>query len=143
MAVRVKLRIKRNSKIVDTVALVNSGFETPTPQLLVPIPIAELLEFWPPKENALVLEYDTAGGPLQVWVYMNAVEVSVIVEDLPEKYVKSDLVVSPIADEVLISDMLASALEIAVEDFGKGLWRFRWEPKDKLRKSEKPLRYRK
>jgi len=26
-------------------------------------------------------------------------------------------------------------LEIAVEDFAEGLWRFRWEPKEKLRRS--------
>jgi len=40
-----------------------------------------------------------------------------------------------VADELLISDMLAEELEIAVESFGRGLWRFRWE--QKLRKSEK------
>jgi len=31
--------------------------------------------------------------------------------------------------------MLAEELEIAVESFGRGLWRFRWEPKEKVRKS--------
>jgi hypothetical protein len=31
-----------------------------------------------------------------------------------------DLVISPLADEPLISDMLAGSLEIAVEDFAKG-----------------------
>jgi hypothetical protein len=48
-----------------------------------------------------------------------------------------DLVISPLADEPLISDMLAGSLEIAVEDFAKGFWRFRWEPKEKIRESVK------
>ena len=45
------------------------------------------------------------------------------------------MVISPLADEPLISDRLAGALEIAVEDFAEGLWRFRWEPLSKLRRS--------
>jgi hypothetical protein len=51
------------------------------------------------------------------------------------KEVEVDIVVSPIADEPLISDMLAEELEIAVESFGRGLWRFRWE--QRLRQSER------
>jgi len=45
--------------------------------------------------------------------------------------------VSPLADEPLISDLLADELEIAVESFGRGLWRFRWEPPGKLQASER------
>jgi hypothetical protein len=37
----------------------------------------------------------------------------------------------------LISDILAGRPEIAVEDFAEGLWRFKWEPIEKLRRSEK------
>lgn len=48
---------------------------------------------------------------------------------------ETDIIVSLIADEALVSDMLVEELEIAVESFGKGLWRFKWE--QKLRKSEK------
>ena len=51
------------------------------------------------------------------------------------KEVEVDIIVSPLAEEPLISDMLAEELEIAVESFGRGLWRFRWEPKEKARKS--------
>lgn len=39
----------------------------------------------------------------------------------------TDIIVSPLADE----------LGIAVESFGRGLWRFTWEPKEKLRESER------
>jgi hypothetical protein len=36
MGVRVKVRIVIGGKEIETTALVNSGFETDTPQLLVP-----------------------------------------------------------------------------------------------------------
>ncbi|RLG85491.1 MAG: hypothetical protein DRO15_07435 [Thermoprotei archaeon] len=55
---------------------------------------------------------------------------------IPE--VEADIVISPLADEVLLSDKMISELQIALEDVGRGLWRFRWEPKDKLRRSEPP-----
>ena len=61
--------------------------------------------------------------------------VKVLTEDSESKEVLTDVIVSPTADEPLISDMLAEELEIAVESFGRGLWRFRWE--QKLRKSER------
>ncbi|MGB9729581.1 MAG: hypothetical protein ACP5GU_07450 [Thermoprotei archaeon] len=59
-----------------------------------------------------------------------------IAEGSRERKVKADVIISPLADESLINDKLADELEIAVESFGKGLWRFRWEPKKKLRRSE-------
>ncbi len=58
-----------------------------------------------------------------------------VTEESSSKEVDADLVISHLADEPLISDALAGALEIAVEDIAKRLWRFRWEPKKKLRKS--------
>ena len=62
-------------------------------------------------------------------------KVSVVAEDVQPKEVEVDLVISTMADEPLISDKLAGALEIALEDVAEGLWRFRWEPKEKVRKS--------
>ncbi|MBS7606000.1 hypothetical protein KEJ31_06850 [Candidatus Bathyarchaeota archaeon] len=64
-------------------------------------------------------------------------KIRVVAEGAHEKDVIADIVVSPLADEPLINDKLADELEIAVESFGKGLWRFTWEPKERLRKSEK------
>ena len=66
--------------------------------------------------------------------YPRSAYVSVMCEDVVPKEVEVDIVVSPIADEPLIGDMLAEELEIAVESFGRGLWRFRWE--QRLRRSE-------
>jgi len=53
-----------------------------------------------------------------------------------------DLVISLIADEVLLSDKAISEFQIALEDVGRGLWRFRWEPKEVLRRSEPPKIWR-
>ncbi len=59
--------------------------------------------------------------------------------DAESTRVKVDLVISPLADEPLISDALAEMLEIVVEGFWRGLWRFRWEPSGKVRESERYL----
>ncbi len=135
MAVRLRLRIRgKSGKSVETIALLNSGFEAPTPQLLIPVGLARNLELWPP-ENAYEVILDTAGGPLRAWLYPRSAYVSVVCEDVKPKEVEVDIIISPIADEPLISDMLAEELEIAVESFGRGLWRFRWE--QRLRVSEK------
>ncbi|MDK6028177.1 hypothetical protein QPL79_02205 [Ignisphaera sp. 4213-co] len=67
-AVRLKLRIRIGNKAIETIALLNSGFEAPTPQLLIPISIAKALGLWPP-EDAIEVTLETAGGPLKAWFY--------------------------------------------------------------------------
>lgn len=138
MVVRVKIRIVRNEKVVETSALANSGYETETPQLLIPIRVAQLLGLWPPGGEAEETEFETAGGPLRVWIISRACKVSVLTQDVKSPEIEADIVISPLADEILLSDKMISELQIALEDVGKGLWRFRWESKDKLRRSEPP-----
>lgn len=137
MAVRVRLRLSREDKVIDAVALVNSGYEADSPQLMVPIEVARGLGLWPPPPSAREEVFETAGGPLRVWVLRRSATVQALAGDVTSRIVEVDVVVSPLADEPLISDMLAGELEIAVEDFAKGLWRFRWEPAERLRASEK------
>ncbi len=139
MVVRVRLRIVRDDKVIETSALANSGYEAETPQLLVPIKLAEKLSLWPPSGEVKESEFETAGGPLKVWVVPRACRVKVISEDIEGPEVVGDIVISPLADEVLICDKMISELQIALEDVGRGLWRFRWEPKDRLRRSEPPI----
>jgi hypothetical protein len=43
MAVRVRVRISAGDRSLETIALVNTGYEVETPQILVPIPAAEVL----------------------------------------------------------------------------------------------------
>jgi hypothetical protein len=132
-AVRLRLRIRVDEKSVEVIALLKSGYEAPTPQLLVPVDVARALGLWPPEGGREVV-LETAGGPLRAWFYPRRALVKVVTEDAESREVLTDIVVSPIGNEPLISDMLAEELEIAVESFGRGLWRFRWE--SALRKSE-------
>ena len=138
MAVRIRLRIRSRTtgRELRAVALVNSGFETVKPQLLVPIKVAELLGLWPqiPRDYT-VKDYMTAGGPVRMHVLVDEVEVSVDVE-LSANPVISDLVISPFEEEILVSDKLAGKLGIVVYDFAEGIWRLQTDPEAVRRRSE-------
>jgi hypothetical protein len=137
MAVRIKLKLKSRttSRELRVNALVNSGFETLRPQLLVPVRVAEYLGLWPiiSREYA-VKDYMTAGGPVRMYLLMDEVEVSVDVE-YASNTVVSDLVISTIEDEVLISDKLAGRLGVVVYDFAEGIWRLNTDPENVRRRS--------
>lgn len=137
-----KVRLQRGEKIVETTALANSGYEAETPQILIPVEAAKLLGLWPPSHGVEESVFETAGGPLRVWIAASACKVKVVVPDRETNEVVADIVVSPLADEVLLSDKIISELEIALEDVGRGYWRFTWEPKEKLRRSEPPKRWK-
>jgi len=141
MAVRVRLRVEGGGRVREVVALVNSGYEADTPQLMIPVRLARELGLWPPPPDAREELFDTAGGPIRVWVVRRAAKVKVVTEDAESDPVEADLVISHLADEPLISDVLAGKLGIAVEDFLEGLWRFRWEPKEKARRGERPTAF--
>ena len=68
MAVRVRLAVRNREAGAELhlVALVNSGFETETPQLLLPVRAARELGLWPIGAGARRATYDTAGGPVGV-----------------------------------------------------------------------------
>ncbi|OYT47307.1 MAG: hypothetical protein B6U85_05610 [Desulfurococcales archaeon ex4484_42] len=138
MAVRVKLRIRSRvtSRSIEASALVNSGYETIKPQLLVPVKVAELLGLWPSiPRHYIVREYMTAGGPIKNYVLEDEVYVNVIVEYNTEPVI-ADLVISTVEDEILISDKLAGRLGIIVYDFAEGVWKLRSDPENIKRKSE-------
>ncbi|MEM2528672.1 MAG: hypothetical protein QW438_03575 [Ignisphaera sp.] len=46
-------------RAIEMVALLNSGFEAPTPQLLISIDMAKALDLWPP-EDAYEVILETA-----------------------------------------------------------------------------------
>ena len=140
MAVRVRLAIRNRETgaLAELAALVNSGFETETPQLLLPVAAARELGLWPLRPEAVSATYDTAGGPVSVWVYPRALSVRVLVEDVEAPEVIADAVISTVEREALISDKLMSVLQIAIEDAGEGLWRFRFEGLGRLRRSVGP-----
>ena len=140
MAVRVKLRIRslRSSREVTSPALVNSGFEAETPQLLVPRRLAVELGLWPPPDDAYLVEVGTAGGPVRNYLVPSAAEVVVDAGDRVVGPVKCDVMISNLEYEVLISDRLGGELGIVILDL-RGKWRFRDE--DIVRETEAPRRW--
>jgi hypothetical protein len=136
MGVRVRLRVRYGSASVDLVALVNTGYETDVPELLVPVAVAMSLGLWPRlPDNTIVETYKTASGLMRVY-RVGGANVSLLVEGSEVRSTKAYIVISEYADEALISDQLASELGIVIEDPGKGLWRLRGE--SLVRRSEEP-----
>ena len=136
MPVRIRIRIESDSgRSVLTPALINSGYEAEQPELMVPLALAQELGLW----GRAVEEYArTPVGIGKVYVVCKRARVQVVTEDRESAPVDVCVLVSEFEREVLISDYLAGELEIAVEDFAEGLWRFRWEPKERVGASARP-----
>jgi len=136
LGVRVRVKIATCGRVVESTALVNTGFEADEPQILVPhyllvennIDIGRL-------GKPVVLEYDTAGGPTSMYVYPKACRVSVVEPDRVSREVEADLVLSLVEREVLLSDALTEELGIIILSPRKGLWRFIDDPLDVTRSS--------
>ncbi|MEM1547273.1 MAG: hypothetical protein QXP91_12555, partial [Candidatus Methanomethylicia archaeon] len=76
MAVRVRVNISVGDKSLEAVALINSGFETEEPQILIPMKALRKLGL---KLTGAVEDiYDTAGGPTRVWIYPEKARISII-----------------------------------------------------------------
>ncbi|MEM1537944.1 MAG: hypothetical protein QXD44_05765 [Candidatus Nezhaarchaeales archaeon] len=129
-----KIRIAFSEKSVETLALVNTGFEGDVPEVLIPFYVAERLGIWPAlPENTLIETYRSASGLMRVYRVKGA-EALLIAEDVKPNPVPVYLVISEYTDEVLINDQLTSHLRIVIEDPAKGLWRLKGE--EKIRRSE-------
>ena len=61
MVCRVRVRIGRGGRTCETVALVNSGFESDEPDVAIPVRVAERLGLWPPGP-APTVTLETGGG---------------------------------------------------------------------------------
>ncbi|ABW01604.1 hypothetical protein [Caldivirga maquilingensis] len=139
MAVRVRVRLRSSGSIeVSTSALVNTGFETERPQVLIPINLAKVLKLWPPIGNAYIVELGTAGGPIREYVIPNSIEITVITADRESRAVTCDAVVSHVEEEVIINDKLSEELGIIILAAGSGRWRFTDDSEGTVRYSETP-----
>ena len=143
MAVRVRLRIRSRSTGVEIVssALVNSGFESDKPQLLIPRALAERLGIWPLRE-VTTAQYDMTAGPVSLSVLPDELEVYVVTHDREKGPVVCDAVVSTVEEEVLINDQLGEALGIVILGLGSGKWRFVDDDPQTVRMSETPQYWR-
>lgn len=140
MAVRVRLRLKprRGGESVETVALINSGFEADTPQLILPVKLAEKLNLLRLALSEGLLEtYGTVAGPTRLHLVPQALYVQVVEEDVETEPVLADAVIAEAESEVLVSDYLAGILGIMIDDLRLGFWRLKARS-DKLRRSYKP-----
>ncbi len=134
---KLRLKLLEMEEARDVVALVNSGFETTTPQLLIPRRLAEELRIWPDMlSRARIATYGTPGGIVRNYLIPEAVKVSVIEEDLETQEELADITISEMEEEVLISDKLAGKLGIILEDIGEGLYSLKSDPKRKIRKTQ-------
>lgn len=140
MAVRVKIEIHSVHKdlSVFSTALLNSGFESEIPLVLVPAKVAEHLSFLPNlPTNAIAETYEAAGGAaVRVYLIENAVKVRVVIDDRETDFTTCSIVISEGEREVILSDLLIDELEIIIEKSGVGLWRFNDE--SKIRSSLQP-----
>lgn len=139
MGVRIKLKVKslKSEALVDVNSLLNTGFESEDPEIILPLRVAELLGFYPAlPEGAVIKTYETTGGLVRMYHVKEGVEIQAITEDRPSNPVRCAAVLSELEKEVLLSDKTIEDLEMVLERPREGLWRFRGE--EKVRKSVEP-----
>ena len=93
---RVKLRIKSRLEAgveVETVALVNSGFEADAPEIVIPMRLAERLNLRSRLLEARVEPYNTVACPIRMYVLPSSIEVEVVEEDNRSPTVVCDAVI--------------------------------------------------
>lgn len=121
MAVRIKVEIVRGKNKVKTNALVNSGYETEEPELLIPVNLAKRLKIYPKLlPNTTIEIYSTAGENTQMYFTPKCVKVRAITPDRISKEILCDLSISESEKEVLLSDCLSEKLGIMITNLFKG-----------------------
>jgi len=137
MGIRVTIKIIAGETSVTTSALLNSGFESATPDLCIPQGLARVLGLWPPPAFTSE-EIDTAGGTASIYVLDIEARVQLLLNDEVRREVRCILLVNPYIDEVLLSDYLIDELGIVPISFRRGTWRHIDDPQSTTRHSAKP-----
>ena len=119
--------------------MVNTGFESPTLELVVPQTLARRLGIGARHKGARRVSYVSAAGErVSLLSIPSGLQVVLLAGDKEKGPVRANALVARNETEVLLSDKLAGALGIAIEEPGEGLWRLREEPPANTRKSEPP-----
>ncbi len=133
MSVRIKIEIQalNKSSKVEAICLLNSGFESETPQILLPSRVAELLGLLPNlPASAVTKTYDTAGEyELKMHFLENSVKINVLTEDRKSVPILNSALISEQEREVILSDNTIDSLGIDIISFSIGEWRFKGETK--------------
>jgi len=135
MGVRVRVKIEVGDRSVELPALLNSGFESDEPDVVVPVSVAEALGLWPPHSFRLE-EVATAGGDVRVFVFPRQGRIRLLLGTDYEPEITCNILVNPHVDEVLLSDYVIDELGIVVLSFRRGLWRHKEDPEGTVRQSE-------
>lgn len=127
MGVRVKVEVRRagSDRAVSVAALLNSGFESEVPELLIPGALAcelGLLPDLPP--DARTEEYVAIGGKVLLHRIERAVTVEVDAAGREEKPIECAVLISPIEREAILNDAAISKLGLDIADPRGGRWRF-------------------
>jgi predicted aspartyl protease len=143
MPVRVvtKLKTLKGSKpdrIVETAALLNTGYTGSSPEIIVPVKLAEEIGLWPPPIDAIQSTYDTAGGPARFHTVRAAITLQIVDNDVASKELTADVAISPTEREVLLSDIVIGELEVVILNAHRGYWRFISDLMNYIRYSKKP-----
>jgi len=136
LGVRVRVRLRLGSRSVEASALVNSGFETEEPEIVLPPALAQALGLEPSSE---VSSYSVAGGGLaSAFRAAQPVRVELVVNDCEAGEAEAVASIMPGESEVIISDRLAHELGIVILDPYTGEWCLRRELGTRARSSAKP-----
>lgn len=142
MAVRVILAIRPARGDCQDVtvlgcALANAGYETDSPELLLPVPVAERLGLWthlPP--GAVAEDYAGAEGGMMVFYRIpQALLVRVQAEGARSHDVRCDAAISRAERQLIMNDRLCDRLRLSLIAPGKGIWRFGYDSTSRRRKS--------
>jgi len=137
--VRVKVLIKAGERELETAALVNTGYGSDEPEIVVPARLAEKLGMWPEFPKGTKVEvYSSIGGVVSLYLVPRAASVILKARDRDTKSVPVHVVISDKENEVLLSDKLLDALNIELKRPGAGIWKFLDDPPDRERVSESP-----
>ncbi|RLF23790.1 MAG: hypothetical protein DRN15_04930 [Thermoprotei archaeon] len=129
---RLKIRLVRENRTVETLAIANSGFIGTEPEVMLPIHIAEELTL----THLSVVEYRRRaladGTIISLPTYTNALDVYAVTEDRVVGPIRTTAYVTT-SRHVLLNDKLLGKLGIVCLDFGEGIWCFRDELGKKVR----------
>ncbi len=127
MGVRVNMLLRRaDGATLTSSVLLNSGFESDEPHILLPRCAAErLFPVLPPGTKAQTI--GTAGGDAQILVPSEKIFARVLVEDQRGPEIPVCVFISDEEVEILVSDTAIDALGVEIKSPGKGLWKFAGE----------------
>jgi len=132
--VRLRVRTRHGGKEAIVKALISTGFLADSPDMAMPIPLAQSLGLWPMPSEVLKVSIETGGGVVEAYTVPQAITVQLVTEDRVSREVVANVLVNPYIDEVLVSDYLAEELQVQVLYPRRGLWKFVDE--DRVRESE-------